>query len=224
MNQDTNETSSDELCQAILKDALKDIPFDGWTYEVLARAGENNGIGRDELDLLFPRGHLDLLEAFSHAADGHMTRAIGAVDLPSFKIRERITLAVIARMEFLQKHREASMRAASVLALPLHSVLTATLLARSVDLAWRGIGDTSTDFNFYTKRATLSLVFSSTLLYWMTDETEDLAQTREFLDRRIENVMQFEIAKAKVKKAAADLPSPVELLAKLRYASSRFKV
>lgn len=224
MNHQENETCSEDLRSAILKDALKDIPFDGWTHEVLTRAGKSNGVSRDELDLLFPRGHLDLLEAFSHAADAHMTGAIEAADLPSLKIRERITLAVIARMEFLQEHREASLRAASVLALPLHSVLTATLLARSVDLAWRGIGDTSTDFNFYTKRATLSLVFSSTLLYWMTDESEDLEPTREFLDRRIENVMQFEIAKAKVKKAAADLPSPVELLAKLRYAGSRFRV
>lgn len=218
-----SEMGSEDLRQAILKDALKDIPFDGWTHEVLTRAGESNGVGRDELDLLFPRGHLDLLEAFSHAADAHMSHAIEAADLPSMKIRERITMAVLARMAFLQDHREASLRAASILALPLHSVMTATLLARSADLAWRGIGDTSTDFNFYTKRATLSLVFSSTLLYWMTDETEDIAPTGEFLDRRIENVMQFEIAKAKVKKATADLPSPFELLAKMRYAGSRFK-
>lgn len=219
-----SEKGSEDLRQSILKDALKDVPFDGWTHEVLARAGLSNDVGRDEVDLLFPRGYLDLLEAFSHAADAHMSRVLEAADLTSLKVRERITLAIITRMEFLQTHREASLRAASILALPLHSVMAARLLARSVDLAWRGIGDTSTDFNFYTKRATLSLVLSSTLLYWMSDESEDLAPTREFLDRRIENVMQFEIAKAKVKKAAADLPSPVELLAKLRYAGSQFKV
>lgn len=219
-----SDTSSADLRQAILEESLKDIPFDGWTNEVLRKAGETKGVSLDEIDLLFPRGSVDLLEVFAHAADAHMVRALESADLASLKIRERITLAVRSRVEFLQGHREASLRAASVLALPVHAVLAAQLLARTVDLAWRGIGDTSTDFNFYTKRATLSLVLSSTLFYWMTDEAEDLAPTWAFLDRRIENVMQFEKTKAKVKKAAANLPSPVELLAKIRYAGSRFKV
>lgn len=216
--------SSAELRKTILDEALRNIPFDGWTNEVLRKAGEKLDVSLDELDLLFPRGSVDLLEAFSHAADEHMSRALESADLATLKIRERITLGVLSRIEYLQIHREASLRAASVLALPIHSVLAAQLLARTVDLAWRGIGDTSTDFNFYTKRATLSLVMSSTLFYWMTDETEGLAPTWDFLDRRIENVMQFEKTKAKVKKATANLPSPVELLAKMRYARSRFKV
>lgn len=218
-----SDTSSQDLKTALLEDALKDIAFDGWSDGVLRKAADARGVSHDELDLLFPRGATDLLEAFSHAADAHMVRALEAVDLSTLKIRERITLGVRSRIEFLQKHREASLRAASVLALPIHSVLAAQLLARTVDLAWRGIGDTSTDFNFYTKRATLSLVLGSTLFYWMTDETEDLAPTWDFLDRRIENVMQFEKTKAQVKKAAANWPSPVALFAKLRYAGQRFK-
>jgi ubiquinone biosynthesis protein COQ9 len=216
-------SDTDQLKQAILSKALKDIPFDGWTGAVLVKAGEANGVGRDELDLLFPRSAVDLLEAFSHAADAHMSKALEGADLPSMKIREKITFAVFERIRFLQECREASLRASSFLASPTHAVLTATLLARTVDIAWRGIGDTSTDFNFYSKRATLSLVVSSTMLCWMSDESGDLEPTADFLDRRIENVMQFEKAKAQVKKAAANLPSPVELLAKLRYASSRFK-
>lgn len=165
-----------------------------------------------------------MLEAWSDAADAHMTTTLSGADLASLKIRERITLAVKSRIEFLQHHREASLRAASVLALPNHSVLVAHMLSNTVDLAWRGIGDLSTDFNFYTKRATLSLVISSTMLYWMTDDSEDLEPTWEFLDRRIANVMQFEKTKAKVKKAAASLPSATELVSKVRYAASRFKV
>ncbi len=219
-----SDGSTEDLKRGVLVEALKHVPFDGWTNEVLYKAGEAKSIPRDELELLFPKGSLDLLEAFSHAADDAMTVGLEAVDLTSFKIRIRISLSVLLRIEYMQKHREASLRAASILALPVHSVLAAQLIARTVDLAWRGIGDTSTDFNFYTKRAILALVMSSTTLYWMTDETDDLAPTWDFLDRRIENVMQFEKAKAKVQETLAEFPSPAEFLAKIRYGGSRFKV
>lgn len=219
-----NDGATKDSKKQVLGEALKHVAFDGWTNEVLIKAGEAQNIARDELDQLFPRGSLDLLEAFSHAADDAMTAGLEAVDLGSFKIRVRISLSVLLRIEYLQKHREASLRAASILALPTHTALSAQLLARTVDLAWRGIGDTSTDFNFYTKRATLALVLSSTTLYWMTDESQDLAPTWDFLDRRIDNVMQFEKAKAKVSDAVSQFPSPAEFLATIRYSGSRFKV
>lgn len=218
-----SDGATEDLKGHVLVEALKHVPFDGWTNEVLYKAGEAKGVTRDEIKLLFPRGSIDLLEAFSHAADDAMIAGLEAVDLASFKIRVRISLSVLLRIEYLQKHREAALRASSLLALPIHAGLTAKLMARTVDLAWRGIGDTSTDFNFYTKRATLALVLSSTTFYWMTDQSDDLAPTWDFLDRRIENVMQFEKAKAKLKETLAEFPSAAEFLAKIRYGGSRFK-
>ena len=61
-----------------------------------------------------------------------------------------------------------------------------------------GLGDTSEDVNWYTKRATLSAVYSSTVLFWLGDTSEGHAETWAFLDRRIENVMQIEKVKAQV--------------------------
>ena len=61
-------------------------------------------------------------------------------------------------------------------------------------------GDSSDDFNWYTKRATLTGVYSATVLYWLGDESTDSANTWAFLDRRIGDVMQIEKAKAEVKK------------------------
>ena len=69
----------------------------------------------------------------------------------------------------------------------------------TADAIWQALGDTSDDVNWYTKRATLSAVYGATVLYWLGDESEGHAATWEFLDRRIENVMQFEMFKAKVR-------------------------
>jgi ubiquinone biosynthesis protein COQ9 len=95
-----------------------------------------------------------------------------------------------------------------------------TLLYRTVDRMWRAAGDTSTDFNFYTKRAILAGVYSSTLLRWFTDDSEDEKPTFEFLDRRIEDVMRFEKFKADANEALSKLPSFSDVLSRMNPRSS----
>ena len=94
------------------------------------------------------------------------------------------------------------LRALALLALPLNAPLALKLLYRTVDAMWYAAGDTSADFNFYTKRATLAAVYSSTLLYWLNDRSPDNEASWAFLDRRIENVMSFEKLKGRLRKAS----------------------
>ena len=77
---------------------------------------------------------------------------------------------------------------------------------------WRAVGDTSTDFNFYSKRAILAGVYSSTMMRWFTDQSAGESETHAFLDARIENVMQFEKFKAQVRERTKDLPSLSDIL------------
>ena len=81
----------------------------------------------------------------------------------------------------------------------------------AADAIWTGLGDTSTDYNWYTKRTILSGVLGSTLVAWIG--TEDPAEVDAFLDRRIENVMQFEKFKGQVREAAAKMPNPLDVIA-----------
>jgi ubiquinone biosynthesis protein COQ9 len=97
-------------------------------------------------------------------------------------------------------------RALALLSLPFNAPLALKLLYNTVDALWYAAGDTSTDFNFYTKRATLAGVYSSTLLYWLNDRTPGSEATWAFLDRRIEDVMKIEKLKSQV--ASWTNPSP----------------
>jgi ubiquinone biosynthesis protein COQ9 len=124
-----------------------------------------------------------------------MQAALAARDLAGLKIREKIALAIRLRLEPLTAHREALRRAASLMALPLNAGRGASALYRTVDAMWYGIGDRSTDFNFYSKRAILAGVYGSTVLVWLYDRSEGQERTWEFLARRIEDVMRFERAK-----------------------------
>ena len=197
---------------AVLAAALKHVPFDGFSDAAIARAGEETGADKAILATYFPMGALSLVEAFSDAADAEMEKRLAEMDLASMKIRARIAAAVMARLEALKPNKEAARRAAAFLSLPPMAPLLTKLLYKTVDAMWRAAGDTSTDFNFYTKRAILAGVYSATLLRWFSDQSEDEHETDAFLAARIENVMQFEKFKAQVKAQMAKLPSLEEIL------------
>jgi ubiquinone biosynthesis protein COQ9 len=204
-------TPDGALKTAVLDAALAHAPEMGFGDGLLARAGKEAGADAQTLARLFPEGVASLVEFYSLACDTAMERALG--DLSQMKIRERIRSAVLARIAALQPHKEAARRAAAFLLLPANAALGARLLYRTVDAMWHAAGDTSTDFNYYTKRAILSGVYTSTLMRWFNDSTPDESATREFLDARIVNVMQFEKFKAEMNERAKDLPSFSDIVA-----------
>lgn len=196
----------------LLQAALPHVAFDGFTDALLERAGDEAGIDAPARARLYPKGALDLLEDFSAFADAQMLERLAAQDLAALRIRDRISAAVTARLDVLRPHKEAARRAAAVLTLPPNAALGTRLLWRTVDEMWRAVGDTATDFNFYTKRGILAGVLSATLLRWFSDTSEDESATREFLDRRIQDVMNFEKLKAQAKKEIAKFPSLEDFL------------
>ncbi|MEQ9143467.1 MAG: COQ9 family protein [Parvibaculaceae bacterium] len=204
----------------ILKEALPEVPFDGWTGAVLMRAAKAAGVDHGMARLAFPNGARDLAEFFLADGDRRMLAALAVADLDAMKIREKITFAVRTRLEVDADNREALRRATLSLVIPPASGSAAKALYNTVDAIWVAIGDTSTDFNFYTKRATLAGVFGATLTFWFADESDGFEDTWAFLDRRIADVMQIEKVKAQANRVMDKLPDPLGLLARLRYPSA----
>jgi ubiquinone biosynthesis protein COQ9 len=128
-----------------------------------------------------------------------MTQTLAAAPLASMKIREKVTLAVRTRLEIAEPDREAVRRGAAMLALPIHAAEGARAVWGTADAIWSALGDESRDINWYSKRATLSGVYSAVALYWLADESAGRADTWAFLDRRIEDVMRIEKAKARLR-------------------------
>ena len=203
--------------RAILTALLRRAAFEGWTGRALEAAARDAGQSPAMLAAAFPAGPADALRAWSMEADAAMLDAMASPDFAGLKIREKVAFAVRARLAFLRPHKEAARRAAATLALPIHAALAADLAWKTADAIWRGLGDTSTDFNFYSKRGILTGVWLSTLAHWLGDDSEDEASTSAFLGARIGNVMQIEKFKGKVRELNIDPAKPLEWLAKLRY-------
>src|ERR1700752_3083846 len=164
--------------EAVLKAALPEIAEKGFSEDVLAHAGKKLGFKPIEVNSAFPHGAASLVEEFSHWADARMVAKMK--NSKEKGIRARVTAAVRARIEAMAAHKEATRRAAAFLALPPHAPLGMKLLYRTVDAMWRAAGDRSTDFSFYTKRATLAGVYGATLLYWLADESKSNKNTWSF--------------------------------------------
>ena len=195
-----------QMRESVLARALPHAAFDGFTEKVLKKAGEEAGVSKSDLARLFEEGPISLVEFYSVQTDAEMEKRLAAMDLKVMKIRERIATAVKTRLAILKPHKEAARRAAALLSLPMHAALGAKLVYRTVDSMWRAAGDTSTDFNFYTKRGILAGFYGATAMRWFNDTNEDEQPTEEVLAARIENVMQFEKFKAKAREALSNFP------------------
>jgi ubiquinone biosynthesis protein COQ9 len=207
----------DELRDALAPLIPAHAAFDGWSDKALAMAAAELGVPADRASLCFPGGAVQMIDGWFDAIDLGMAAAYPLERIAKLKIRERIRDLVLYRIEVINPHKEALRRALAILAQPQNAMTGAKLAWRSADRMWRIAGDTATDFNHYSKRGILSALYTSTMLVFLDDDSQDLVETRGFLDRRIDDVMRFEKFKASWRGSRERLPSLSRFLGRLRY-------
>jgi len=187
----------DELRDALAPLIPAHAAFDGWGEAALALAAQELGVPAGRARLAYPQGPAQMVDAWFDWIDRAMLAAFPPEKVAAMKVRDRIRTLLLFRFQTLAPYREALRRALAVLALPGNALAGAGLAWRSADRIWRLAGDTATDFNHYSKRAILIGVYGATTLVFLDDQSEDMAETRAFLDRRLQGVMRFEKAKAR---------------------------
>ena len=179
----------------LLDAILPHVAFDGWSPEAFAAARDDLGLTPEDARAICPRGAVDLAILFHTQGDSAMIAALKAADLSEMRFRDRVAHAIRLRLDAVD-NKEAVRRGTALFALPHMAPDGSKLIWGTADAIWTALGDTSRDVNWYTKRATLSAVYGSVVLYWLGDDSEDGQATTDFIDRRIENVMQFETFKS----------------------------
>lgn len=207
----------DEIREKLAAGIAANAAFDGWGDEARDMAADTAGIDRDVARLAFPGGAVAMIDAWFASIDAEMAARVPVDALDAMKVRERIAAQVEARLDAMLPDREALRRALAILAMPQNLAAGARLGWRTVDRIWRRAGDTATDYNHYTKRTILLGVYGATVTVFLDDDSEDAADTRAFLDRRIAGIMRFEKAKAGIVKRAQHRPSLARFVGRLRY-------
>lgn len=180
---------------AALEAMLPHVPFEGWGIPALRHALHDLGANPEDATLLFPGGVPEMIAAFSDLTDRRMAAEAATQDLAALRTGARVRALVALRLRLLAPHKEAVRRGLAALALPFgpfgRAPTAARCTARTADAIWHAAGDTSADFNWYTKRALLAAVLASTTLFWLAQHDEDDAATLAFLDRRLAGVAAF---------------------------------
>ena len=167
----------------ILKQALIDINTYGFNENMLIQAAKNCNFSKGTVGRLFPEG-------------------IKQIENKDIRIRDKIYNGVIIRLEIFQKNKDSIKHIfVSESSTPIKSIRN---LWNTADLIWRSAGDTSTDYNHYTKRLLLSWVYLSTLLCWFNDKSKNIKETKLFLNRRIDEVLKFGKTSANIKSRISD--------------------
>ena len=191
--------------------------FDGWTRAAVESAAGQLGIDPVEARLAMPKGQAAMIDLYIQEVDRALEAWFTPERIAGMKIREKIRSLVWHRLETMGPAREAVRRALAILAMPQNLPLALRISWRTADEMWRLAGDTSTDFNHYTKRMTLGAVYGSTLLVWLDDDSEGWMETAAFLDRRIDDVMKIEKLKAEWRGSSDRRLSVSRFLGRLRY-------
>lgn len=191
--------------------------FDGWTPKAVDSAAAQLGIDPAQARLAFPSEPSAMVAAWIEGVDSAMEAHFTPERIAALKVRDRIRSMIWHRLETAGPAREAVRSALAILAMPHNALLGIRTGWRSADLMWRLAGDTSTDYNHYSKRLILSGVYGATLLAWLDDRSEGWADTAAFLDRRLAGVMRFEKLKADWRANAIRRPSLARFLGRLRY-------
>jgi len=195
---EADDRTLDDLRLALAPEVARAAVFDGWTDEALNQAAALAGVDANVARLAFSGGAMDMICAWIDSTDAKMQAHFAGGQLAEMKIRDRIRTLLLFRLDAVAGMEEALRRALAIQAMPQNLPRTLKLGWHSADLMWRLAGDTATDYNHYTKRALLCGIYTSTLAIFVDDDSAGKAETRAFLDRRIENVMQFEKAKAQL--------------------------
>ncbi|MEZ5681688.1 MAG: COQ9 family protein [Erythrobacter sp.] len=215
---DVADLTLDELRLALAPAIADAAIFDGWRDAALEAAADQIGADRDVARLAFKDdGAFGMIAAWIETIDLAMEIALPAEKLAQMKIRERIRSLVQFRLDAVSGREEALRRALAIMAMPQNAPKSLKMGWKSADIMWRLAGDTATDYNHYTKRAILASIYGATLAVFVDDESEDKAETRAFLDRRIEGVMTFEKVKAKWLNPEREHFSVSRFLGRLRY-------
>lgn len=190
----TQTITIDQLVDA----ALPHVAFDGWSPTAFDAAVRETGMDAAYAKTLCPRGAVGLAIAFHKRGDAAMVAALHDTDMSGMRFRDKVALAIRLRIKAVDD-KEAVRRGTALFALPHMAPDGAKLVWGTADAIWTALGDTSRDVNWYTKRLTLSGVYSSVVLFWLGDDSPGMQATDAFIDRRIDDVMQFEKLKAQAR-------------------------
>jgi ubiquinone biosynthesis protein COQ9 len=172
----------EELLQLFLNECLPVVEQQGWKALTPTFQTSQGSIG-----LFFPGGVEEMVLFYQGFLQQQMTEKLSVASLQGTTVR------IVNGIQYylLSTSQKMAKQTVRLFAHPFYVSLGMRCLYAFVNTLWYAAGDRSTDFNFYTKRGLLAMVFTSTELYWIQDTSPGYYKTWQFLDQRLQQVYQL---------------------------------
>uniref|UniRef100_A0A8D0H4U6 Ubiquinone biosynthesis protein n=1 Tax=Sphenodon punctatus TaxID=8508 RepID=A0A8D0H4U6_SPHPU len=189
--------SEEQLQHRILTAALEFVPAYGWTADAIAEGAKSLGLSVAAAGLFHNDGSELILHFVSQCNSKlselleEQNKLVQLGQAEKKKTDQFLRDALEARLRMLVPYIEKWPQALSILLLPHNIPPSLNLLTNMVDDMWHYAGDQSTDINWYTRRAVLAGIYSTTELVMMQDTSPDFEETWRFLENRLADAMNM---------------------------------
>jgi len=173
--------------EAILEAALEHVSEYGWTDKALAAGAKDRGFPTLAHGM-FMKGPIELVYFFMNKATKHMCDEVSKVTQETANPMgyfPTLELAMISRLEYIARFKDQWRDAIALGMLPQTSLSTAQQIAELADEICHLAGDQSADIHWYTKRAAVASLYASSELFMLTDQSQNIQDTRAFVVRRV---------------------------------------
>ena len=164
----------------------------------------------NEIELLFPDGNVDLIKFVLEQLNSELEDYCKNIDLIRLPIHKRIKKVLLSKIFLLNKDKLFYKNIFLNLLIPKRHFSLPKQLYNSVDQIWFIVGDSSVDFNFYTKRLILSGIYLRIMLFFFNND--DQGDLEKILDENLKRVSKIPEIKSKLKIFKQYLPKFATLL------------
>ena len=196
----------------ILKFAKIIVAEDGLTSKTLKNISKKYDLDIHEINLLFPDGKNDFLRFALEQLNIDLENYCKKLDLIRLPIHKRIRKILLSKIYIMDKEKKFYKKIFLNLLIPKKNFSLPIKLYKSVDQIWFIAGDTSVDFNFYTKRLILAGIYSRVIFFFFNNNNQKLLEN--LLDSNLKRVSKIPELKTKLNIFKGLLPKALQFVKK----------
>ncbi len=173
---------------------IENLPFEGWNASTLERASRELGFPKGYSDILYPAGFREFSKEFADICNKEAIKKAKDAGLNGMKTAQKAEELIYQKVRIYHtklRTKEAFKKLISYSIFPNSAVTTVRNIFSFSSEAWYEMGDTSTDFSYYTRRASFSAIYSKAALYSLDDDSLNLEKTRNYIKKSIDGLMKF---------------------------------
>jgi len=194
----------------ILNIAKKIIPKEGFNTKTFNIISKHSELDENETHLLFPKGYNDLIKFSLDQLNQDLENYCKNLELVRLPLHKRIRKILLSKILLMNKQKQFYKKIYLSLLLPKKNLSVPKQIYKSIDQIWYIAGDTSTNFNFYTKRLILAGIYSRVILYFFNNDDQNALEN--ILDSNLRRVSKIPELKSKINIIKNNLPGIAKII------------